>query len=329
MRTVRTVAELRAALREARRAERVDRPRPDDGRAPRRASEPHPRARAPTTTSSSSRSSSTRRSSTRRATSAAYPRDEARDAAAWRPRPAPTCSSRRELAEVYPPGLRDDGARRRPSPSTLEGEHRGVAPLRGRRDRRHASCSTWCGRTSRTSARRTRSRRSSSAASCATSTSRCASRSARPCARPTAWRCRAATSTCSGADRERALALRDALAAAEASLTAGERDAGALARRRLRRDARARRRARVLRARPHRRPSPRRADRRRRPRRRGRPRRLHPPHRQHDPAMPMDSREAELANERTPEHPTAGRRLAPADDAAAARPRRSASASRS
>ena len=31
-----------------------------------------------------------------------------------------------------------------------------------------------------------------------------------------------------GADRERALALRDALAAAEASLTAGERDAGAL-----------------------------------------------------------------------------------------------------
>ena len=51
---------------------------------------------------------------------------------------------------------------------------------------------------------------------------------ARPCASPTAWPSRAATSTCTGADRERALALRGALAAAEASLRAGERDAEAL-----------------------------------------------------------------------------------------------------
>ena len=61
-----------------------------------------------------------------------------------------------------------------------------------------------------------------------------------------------------GADRERALALRDALAAAEASLGAGERDADVAARGRAGRHARARRRARLPRARPPRRPLPRR-----------------------------------------------------------------------
>ena len=86
-----------------------------------------------------------------------------------------------------------------------------------------------------------------------------------------------------GADRERALALRDALAAAEASLGAGERDAEGAARGRAGRHARARRRARLPRARPPRRPLPRVARRGRGPRRRGRQRGLHAPHRQHHP----------------------------------------------
>ena len=89
-----------------------------------------------------------------------------------------------------------------------------------------------------------------------------------------------------GADRERALALRRALDAAAATRRRRRARPARGRARRPRRDGAPRRRGRVRRARPPRRPSPRRADRRRRPRRRGRPRRPDPPHRQHDPAPP-------------------------------------------
>ena len=86
-----------------------------------------------------------------------------------------------------------------------------------------------------------------------------------------------------GADRERALALRDALARRRGVADRRRARRRRAARRRAGRDARARRRARLSRVRPHRRPVAGHAHRRRGPRRRGRQRRLHPSHRQHHP----------------------------------------------
>ena len=154
---------------------------------------------------------------------AAYPRDEERDAAlaaeAGR-RPALRAAARRGL----PAGLRHDGARRRPD-RDARGRAPRREPLRRRHHRRHQAAEH--GRARRgllrpegrpAGARHPRAGPRPRPAG--------AHRGLPDGARaPTAWRSRAATSTCSGADRERALALRDALRAAEASLGAGERDA--------------------------------------------------------------------------------------------------------
>ena len=69
MRTLRTIAEVRAHVAAARRAGRTRRPRPDDGRVPRRPRGADARPRARRCDEVSSRCSSTRRSSTRRPTS--------------------------------------------------------------------------------------------------------------------------------------------------------------------------------------------------------------------------------------------------------------------
>ena len=83
-------------------------------------------------------------------------------------------------------------------------------------------------RTSPTSARRTRSRSRSSSGWCATSTCRCGSRSCRPCASPTGSRCPRATSASPPTTAPAPSASRARCSAAAAAVAAGERDADAI-----------------------------------------------------------------------------------------------------
>ena len=114
---------------------------------------------------------------------AAYPRDEARDAGLAEAAgvdvlfaPGPE--------EVYPAGFATtvtvDGLTDPGRASTAPATSPAWRPSSPR-------CSTWSARTPPTSAPRTRSRSQSCAAWSATSTSRSRSRSCRPCARPTDW----------------------------------------------------------------------------------------------------------------------------------------------
>ena len=184
---------------------------------------------------------------------AAYPRDEARDAAeadgARRRRPVRAHAGRGLSRRV-----RDQRARRGPR-----------RRARGRRARRRAtspasarswrSCSTSSPPTSPTSARRTPSRSPCCGGWSPTSTSRSGSRSSPPCASPTGWRCPAATSASTPASARRAVALSQALRAAEAALARRRARRGPPARGRPGRHGAPRRRARVPRARRPRQPS--------------------------------------------------------------------------
>ena len=114
----------------ARRAERVDRPRADDGRAARGPSEPHPRARraderrrrrlAVRQPGAVQRGGRPRRLPARRGARRAR----------WRPRSAPTCSSRRRSTRSTRRASRPRSTSRGLT-ETLEGEHRGAAHFDG------------------------------------------------------------------------------------------------------------------------------------------------------------------------------------------------------
>ena len=192
MKTVRTVAEVRAALREARRAERVIGLVPTMGALHDGHLSLIRRARAtcdevvvslfvnPAQFNESS-------------DLAAYPRDEARDGALAAEAGADVLFAP-QLAEVYPPGFATTvhigGVT-----ETREGEYRGVGHFEGvatvvtKLLNMVAPDVAFFGQKDAQQAL-------SSAAWCATSICPCASRCARRCARPTGWRSRAATSTC-------------------------------------------------------------------------------------------------------------------------------------
>lgn len=224
MRTVRTVAEVRAALREARRAERVIGLVPTMGALHDGHLSLIRRARAtcddvvvslfvnPAQFNESS-------------DLAAYPRDEARDGALAAKAGADLLFAP-ELAEVYPPGFATT-VHAGGVTETLEGVHRGaghfdgvatvvtkllnmVGPdvaFFGQKDAQQALVIRRLVRDLDLPVRIEVCPTVREADGLALSSRNVHLR---------------------GADRERALALRDALAAAEASLTAGERDAGAL-----------------------------------------------------------------------------------------------------
>ena len=146
MRTVRTVAELRAALAARREAGRADRPGADDGLVPRRAPRADARRARGQRRASSCRCSSTRRSSVRREDLAAYPRDEARDAAlaaGGRRRPAVRAAGRGGLSRR----LRDHGQRRRRQRGARAATpHAAVAATSTASRRSSPSSSTWSAR---------------------------------------------------------------------------------------------------------------------------------------------------------------------------------------
>lgn len=224
MRTVRTVAEVRAALREARRAERVIGLVPTMGALHDGHLSLIRRARAtcddvvvslfvnPAQFNESS-------------DLAAYPRDEARDGALAAKAGADLLFAP-ELAEVYPPGFATT-VHAGGVTETLEGVHRGVGHFDGvatvvtkllnmvgpdvaffgQKDAQQALVIRRLVRDLDLPVRIEVCPTVREADGLALSSRNVHLR---------------------GADRERALALRDALAAAEASLTAGERDAGTL-----------------------------------------------------------------------------------------------------
>ena len=223
------------------------------------------RARASDATSSSSRCSSTRRSSAPAEDLAAYPRDEARDAALAAGARAPTCCSRPPVEEVYPAGFA--------TTVRVAGAHRAA---RGRRSAARATSTASPPSSTKllnmVAARRRLLRPEGRPAGAVVRRARARprhpgarSRSARPCASPTASRCRAATPTSRADERERALALQPRAATPPSSaVAAGERDADAVAAAARAAMADARRRARVPRARRRRHARARRARRRRR-----------------------------------------------------------------
>ena len=124
---------------------------------------------------------------------AAYPRDEERDAGLAAEAGADLLFAP-SAEELYPAGFATQVTLVRPA-----GQHPGGRPP-GRRalprggDRRHQAAQHRPARRRASSAARTPSRRSSSSAWSPTWTSRCASSSGRPSASPTAWPARAATS---------------------------------------------------------------------------------------------------------------------------------------
>ena len=154
----------------------------------------------------------------------AYPRDEERDVELAGSAGA-TMVFAPPVEEVYPRRVRHHH-RVRAGRSPRRSKVPCAAPsTSGASPPSSPSCSGWCSPTSRTSARRTPSSASSSPVWSPTSTCLSSSSSARRCARTTDSRCRAATCASRGDDRERALALVEGLDAADAAVRAGETDA--------------------------------------------------------------------------------------------------------
>ena len=156
MRTVRTVADLRAALRDAAPRRADDRPRPDDGRVPRR---PPALIRARPRRARRRRRLAVRQPGAvqrgRRPRRLPARRGARRRGRGGRGRRPPVRPARRR---GLPARVRDDGPRRRPDRASSRAQHRGVGALRRRRDRRLQAAQHRRSRTSRTSARRTPSR---------------------------------------------------------------------------------------------------------------------------------------------------------------------------
>ena len=225
MRTVRTIADLRAELRPARRAERVIGLVPTMGalHEGHLSLIRHARASCDVVVVSLFVNPAQFNAA---GDLAAYPRDEERDAALAAEAGADLLFAP-TLDEVYPPGFATTVARERPD-RDARGRAPRREPLRRRHHRRDQAAEHGRGRTWPSSARRTPSRRSSSARWSAISTCRCASRCCPTVREPDGLALSSRNVHLQGADRERALALRDALAAAEASLGAGERDAEVL-----------------------------------------------------------------------------------------------------
>ena len=225
MRTVRTVADLRAALRPARRAERVIGLVPTMGalHEGHLSLIRHARATCDVVVVSLFVNPAQFDAA---GDLAAYPRDEARDAGA-RGRGRRRRALRPAADEVYPPGFATT-VHVSGLTETLEGAHRGVSHFDGVTTVVTKLLNMVRARRGllRTEGRPAGARRPPRWS--ATSTCRCASRCARPCASADGLALSSRNVHLHGADRERALALRDALAAAEASLRAGERDAEVL-----------------------------------------------------------------------------------------------------
>ena len=124
---------------------------------------------------------------------AAYPRDEARDAAEAAELGVDVLYAP-AVEEVYPPGFATTGPRRGPV-RRARGRRARPRPLRRRLHGRDQAAQRRARPTSRSSGRRTPSRSPCCAGWCATSTCPSSSPCCRPCASPTGSRCRAATST--------------------------------------------------------------------------------------------------------------------------------------